>query len=171
MKRVLNSLILAFLAVLIAAPLAAQEEKKAKKKAQRGNQEVIAQQLAAQLEKANLTDEQKKKIDEIRAKYSEKVLAIRKELGAIMTRERRQAEKAAREKAKAEGKKGAELEAAVTAALNLNEEEKKTREEAQAKMKTVQGEIRAEVLAVLTDEQKQAAGLNKQNKKKKQKNA
>jgi hypothetical protein len=170
MTRVLNALIFGLLVALIASPLAAQDENKAKKKAQRGNQEVIAQQLAAQLEKAKLTDEQKKKIDEIRAKYSEKVLAIRQELGSIMTKERRQAEKAAREKAKAEGKKGAELEAAITAALNLNDEEKRTREEAQAKMKKVQGEIRQEVLAVLTDEQKQAAGLNKQNKKK-QKNA
>jgi hypothetical protein len=171
MKYVLRSLILGLLAALVASPVAAQDKNKADQKAQKGKQEVIAQQLAAQLEKANLTDEQKKKIEDIRAKYADQVLAIRKELSAIMTKERRQAEKAAREKAKTEGKKGAELEAAVAAALNLNDEEKKVREEGQAKMKKVQGEIRTAVLAVLTDEQKQAAGLNKQGRQKKKKEA
>jgi hypothetical protein len=123
--------------------------------------------LAAQLEKANLTDEQKKQIDEIKAKYSAPVAEARTAINGVMTKEQRQARQAATAKAREEGKKGEELKAAVDASLTLSEEQKKSLADAEAKMKTLQTEIRQAVLAVLTDEQKQSLGLNKGKKAKK----
>ena len=81
------------------------------------------------------------------------------------------ARNAARTKAREEGKKGAELQAAVDAAVSLTDDQKKALADAEGQMKQVQTEIREAVLALLTDEQKQAAGLNKPQKAKKGKKA
>src|SRR5690606_17974128 len=102
MKRLLETFVVLSLVAVIAAPAAAQEEKKkAKKKPQaQGRQgQVIAGPLAAQLEKANLTDEQKKQIEEIKAKHAPKVAEARQAVNAVITREVRQARNEARKKA------------------------------------------------------------------------
>jgi Spy/CpxP family protein refolding chaperone len=164
MKRVVSSLCALSLVALIASPLVAQEAK-AKKKAQQGGRGNVLGQLAGQLEKANLTDDQKKQIEEIKTKYAGKFAEAQKGVNAVLTREQRQARQAAVAKAREEGKKGEELKAAGDAALTLSDEQKKSLAEAEAKMKAVQTEIRAAVLAVLTEEQKQAAGLNRGKKK------
>jgi Spy/CpxP family protein refolding chaperone len=163
MKRLFETFVVLSLVALIAAPAAAQEEKKAKKKPQaKGRQgQVIAGPLAAQLEKANLTDEQKKQIEDIKAKYAPKAAEARQAVGAVLTRENRQARNEARKKAQEDGKKGAELKAAVDAAAPLSDEQKEQLAKAETQMKEVQTAIRKDVLAVLTDEQKQQLGLNK----------
>ena len=178
MNRVISSLFVLSLVALIASPIFAEDKaaKKAERAAQKkaaqkqgGKGNVLAGPLAKQLEKANLTDEQKKQIEEIKAKYADKVAEAQKGVASVLTREQRQARQAAMAKAREEGKKGEELKAAVDAALSLSDEQKKSLAEAETKMKALQTEIRQSVLAVLTEEQKQTLGLNKGKKAKKAK--
>ncbi len=165
MKRVLLSMLVISLAVVLASPAQAEDkdpQKKAARQQQKGGQaQVIAGPLAAQLEKANLTDEQKKQIEALKAKYAPKVAEARQAINAVMTREVRQARNAAMQKARAEGKKGAELKDAVAAAVSLTDDQKKALAEGEKALKETQTELRKEVLAVLTTEQKDALGLNK----------
>lgn len=172
MKRVISSLVALALVALIAAPLWAQDEAKKpaqpekKKAAQQGAaQGVIPTNLANQLEKANLTEEQKKKLEEIKAKFSDKLAEARRAVNAVLTRELRQARQEATAKAREEGKSGEELRAAVAAALKLTDEQAKALADAEAKVAALQTEIRQAVIALLTPEQRAAAGINQGKKK------
>ncbi len=173
MKLGLTQLSGLLLAVALVCPSLADDkaEKANKPDRQKGKdkaEQVIAGPLAAQLAKANLTDEQKQELNEIKKRYADKVAAARKAVGEAVGKDARQARAAALAKAKAEGKKGAELKAAVNEAFPLTDEQTKAVADAQVQMKQVQTDLRKELLAVLTDEQKESLGLNKPPRGKKQ---
>jgi Spy/CpxP family protein refolding chaperone len=147
------------LIVLQAAPVCAQE-KRAKKQAQNPPRQIVA--VEKQLAELNLTDDQKKKVDDILASYKPK-FADAQAKAPKLTKEQRQAQKEATEKAKADGKKGKELQAEVNAALNLTDEQKKEREAAASATKELQASLKKELAGVLTADQ--AKVLSKGKKK------
>jgi Spy/CpxP family protein refolding chaperone len=170
MNCALKTWIVFSLAVLVAAPLMADEQAPPKKPIQAKVVQapsVIGAKLAEQLEKANLTNEQKEKLEDIKTKFADKLAQARKAVNATLPADVRKARNAAMAKAREEGKKGDELKAAVAAAVELTEEQKKSIATAEENLKKVQTELRNAILALLTPEQRTAAGLNVKQKIKK----
>jgi len=156
MKSVVRTLFTLALAVLIASPLLAGEGKR--KKAKPKPQDPAAGILKS-LEKAELTPEQVTKIKELAQASAEKIKAAEAKVG--LTPEQKKARQEAQAKAKADGKTGKEVQAAVDAAMNLTEAQK-------AAMKDVaelRAALRKEALALLTPEQKAKAGIKQPKKK------
>lgn len=150
MKGLARNMVLLTVAMAIALPLWAAQEKKGGKKRE-GRQDQVTQ-LLAQVEKANLTDEQKKKVKEIAANYRPKLAAAREKVPA----EVQKALGEARKKAADEGKKGKEAESAVQAAVKLTPEQEK----AVAEQRELNAAFRKEIAQVLTAEQRQQINLN-----------
>ena len=157
MKRFVDTLILLALVVVIALPLSAsaQEKKKGKKKGEAARDQVT--QLVEKVEKLNLNDEQKTKVKEVATKFREKIATAR----AKLPQEVLKALNEARKQLASEGKKGKELDAAVVAAAKLTDEQKK----AWAELGELNANFRKEIVALLTDEQREEAGLKGGGKK------
>ena len=123
MKAVsLLSLILA-LVVLVASPLSAQEEKGKKRRNANASPRQL-KDIENKLSSLDLKDDQKKKVDDILASYKKK-FADAQAKAPKLTKEQKQTQKEVAAKAKADGKKGKELQAEVNAALNLTQEQNK----------------------------------------------
>jgi hypothetical protein len=153
MKSLMHRLMLVGLAVVIAIPIAVAQEQKAKKKGGGGGP---IGQLKRQLADAGLTEEQQKKVEGIISEYQPKVAAANKKAG-----DANKLVNDARKKLREEGKKGRELDDAAVAAAKLTPEQKEGYDELQKLTR----DLRAAVAAVLTDEQKEKAGLAKGKKK------
>lgn len=112
-----------------------------------------------------LSDEQKTKWEDVKKEFRPKVeeLAVKRE--AIFTKEQKKARREANKTAQAEGKKGKALQAAVTEALNLSEEQKKQVAEVDGQLKELAGKIRESLEGLLTAEQKESLPKPKKNKK------
>jgi hypothetical protein len=153
MKSLVNKFLLLGVALLIALPIAAQEKKKKNgAPGQIGN-------IQKSLGKIELKEEQKKKIDGIFAEFTPKLQDASKKAGDAPKRINE-----AKKKLQEEGKKGKDLNEAVKNAVTLSDDEKA----AVADLEKLNAELRSAVAAVLTDEQKEAAGFNKGKKKKNQ---
>jgi hypothetical protein len=155
MKSLVQKLLLLSLAVAIAVPLAAQDKEKKKDKKNGGEPAAIAKMKGA-LAKAELKDDQKKKVDELVAQYSPKLSEAAKAAGEAPKKVGD-----AKKKLKDEGKKQKEINAEYKAVAKLTADE----QAAFDKLEKLGEEFRAAVLAVLTDEQKDKAGLSKGKKK------
>jgi hypothetical protein len=103
-----------------------------------------------------LTDDQTKKLEALKTEYTPKLEEFKKQLDVLMTPERLKAQKEAMDKAKADGKKGKELNDAGLAALKLSEAETKQLNEVKAAQGKVMGEINKKKAELLTEEQKKA---------------
>jgi hypothetical protein len=78
-----------------------------------------------------------------------------------LTPEQRTAQREARAKAQADGKKGKEMQAAIAEAMKLTDEQKESR----AKLRKLQADVRKQVIAVLSPEQIEKAGLKVERKR------
>lgn len=161
------SLLLSLGLAIVVMPLLAEDAKPKKKKAAGRKQTVrpvaaMEKQLAA----LDLSDDQKKKTDEILAKYNEKFTAVQAK--NPLTKEQRQARQEATQQAKADGKKGPELKAAVDAAVKLTDEQKAEQQKSQAATRDLQAALKKEVLEVLNAEQSAKLSPKGKGKKKKQ---
>lgn len=159
MKAFLCNLLVLGLFVLMATPVIA-EEKPAKKQGKNTPRPIVA--VEKQLAELDLSNEQKKKVDDILASYKKK-FAEAQAKGPRLTKEQRQIQKDATAKAKAEGKKRKELQAEVDAALNLTEEQKQSRQQAAAAQKELQAALKKDLAGVLNAEQ--VAKLSPKKKK------
>ncbi|HUY91083.1 MAG TPA: hypothetical protein VMV10_20260 [Pirellulales bacterium] len=102
-----------------------------------------------------LSAEQQAKLDELKTQYADKLTDAQKKVNDVFTAEQKAARLAARKDAVAAGKKGKELNAAVDAAVQLSDEQKTQLADAQKAARKLQAEVRKQVVALLTDEQKQ----------------
>lgn len=176
MQKLARVVLTFVLVAVVAAPLMAQEGKKKKKKGKK--QGGGAQAFAFQLPKAvteTLTDEQKKSIGDLRKEYAPKLREINMKRTKIVSREKLQAANKARQEARKNGTKGAELQKVFQDALGLNDEQKKEMAAVNKEQQTLNQEIRGKLLKLLTDEQKEKLpkpkAKKKGGKKKKKKNA
>jgi hypothetical protein len=119
--------------------------------------------LLRQLDRAQLTEEQKVQIKELIAKKADAIVALRQKVA--MTPELRKALNEATTKLRAEGKRGAELRSAAAAAAGLSAEQIA----AQQELTQAMNQLRREAFSLLTDEQRQAVGRGAQGKAKKKK--
>ena len=157
MKSYARRMMLVGLAVLIALPLAAaQKEAQEKEKKKKGGSGPI-ESLKKELEAVGLTAEQKKKVEDIVTEHQPKIAAAVKKAGDAP---KLIAE--ARKRLKEEGKKGKELNQGSIDAAKLTAEQKAGYDELQS----ATAAFRSAVAAVLTDEQKEKAGLTKKKGKK-----
>lgn len=143
MKHIAKTLLPLALAFVVAAPLSAADSKKNTSYANR----LVKSQLK-KLEKADLTAEQVAKVKELLAKFAEKAAPLHQK--SSYTPEQKKAYAEAIKKAKAEGKTGKELSAALKNAVKLTSQQEAARREVQQAYSAVMKEI----LGMLTDEQK-----------------
>lgn len=169
MTPVARTLTLIVLALAVAAPLEAAEKKNKK---QAGNQGDPSARILKRLEKAELSEEQTAKIKELGAEYAPKLAEAQEKLG--LTREQKRARRQALQENRAEGIEGKKAMKAAVAAMNLTDEQ----QEAMTELRKLQHQFSHAAFAVLSDEQRETAGVkvgkkqNKKNKKsKKQKKA
>jgi hypothetical protein len=139
----------------LAAPLAAGPGEK--KEGAQGPQFNPVARMMQRIGQIELTDAQKEQIAKIEKEFTAKFEELRKgQSRPELTAEQRQAMRAAKEKAEAEGKQGKELWEAVQAAVPRTEEQKAAMAKSAEAMQAVHQELMTAVMAVLTDEQKQA---------------
>lgn len=98
-----------------------------------------------------LSADQKEKVAALKKEYAPKIEESFKGVNKIMTPERRKARQEAEKQAKADGKKGKELQAAVAEAVKLTDDEKQI----VANHNKLLGEINKKKLELLTAEQKE----------------
>lgn len=149
---------------VVAMAGAADEAKakgKKKKEAPLGGQQVF--QLPKEI---TLTEDQQAKLNALKQEHSAKLGELAKKLDEGITDEQKKARRDAMAKAKEESKKGKELQAAVDAALNLTDEQKKKRAEVQPEMTKLQASIKEQIHAMLTDDQKTHYKMPKTRKNK-----
>ena len=150
------------LSVVAMAGAADEAKGKGKKKvAALGGQQVF--QLPTEI---TLTEDQTVKLEAIKKEHSAKLAELAKKLEEGITDDQKKARREATAKAKEEGKKGKELQAAVDAALNLTDEQKQKRAEIQPEMTKLQASIKEQIHAMLTDDQKEHYKLPKAKKAK-----
>ncbi|ADB18929.1 conserved hypothetical protein [Pirellula staleyi DSM 6068] len=158
-KVVIAGCILGMVAVAIGA-----EEGKAEKKKKGAPDPTAA--MMKKLEAAELSDDQKGKIKEIAEKHAPKLKEANEAVASLLTPEQKKAKATASKEAKAAGKKGKEAAEAVSAALNLTDEQKTKMADAEKSLKEAQAAFTAAVAEVLTPEQKAKVGLGGKKKKK-----
>jgi hypothetical protein len=144
------------LVAVLSAPLAAADKKKEKGE----KQGRAAGAALAFLAKLDLSAEQQEKIEKIRAEYGPKLAEANKKVG--LTKEQRTARAEAAKQAKADGKKGKEIAAAVAEAVKLTGEQ----QEALEGVQKLGGQLREAVMNVLTEEQRAKVAPRKGKKKK-----
>ena len=163
MKRTLQGLLVLTLAVVLAMPAMAADEKKKKKKGRKAPAAVKVPKGIV------LTAEQKTQVAAINKEFAPQLIEVAKKARGIVTDEQRKARSAAAKKAKADGKKGKEARAAVNAAVNITAEQKKALSEVNKARQAITKAARAKFAAILTAEQKAKLPKPKAKKKKKKK--
>lgn len=141
------------MALVIATPLLAQKPKEAA--AKKAPPCPAAQRIEQWTKGLSLTDEQKAKLDPVKKEFGPKLMDLMKKREAIFTAEQKQARGEALKAAAKEGKKGADLYAAGTAAVTLSEEQKAKMAEVRKEIGPVEKDLRAALMDVLTPEQKE----------------
>ena len=113
-----------------------------------------------------LTDDQKAKVKALNTEFAPKLVACRKEAAGVITADQKKARAEAMKAAKAAGKKGKEIREAAEAAVKVTEDQKQKLAECKKAMGALQKEIRGQLAAILTDEQKAKlkGGKKKQDK-------
>lgn len=138
------------LAAVIAVPVIADDEAPAKKKGKKGEQQnTVVAQLMKQLEPVGLTDEQVEKAKELGKVAVAKIKEMSDEAGITEELMKKRAE--AQKSMKDSGKKGKELAAAVNEAAGLSESQMAAME----KIMQVRTKFQKDVIALLSDEQKE----------------
>jgi hypothetical protein len=146
-----------------ALPLAAaaKEAKEKKKHALPGQLGAIQSKVAG----LDLKEEQQEKIKSILDKHKEKFAAASKKMSGNLTEEQQKTMHDAMKQAKADGKKGAELKAAVAEAVKLSDEQQKAKEEGSKELKEITAHLKKALEEVLSAEQIEKLGLAGKKKK------
>ena len=143
MKKTLTILTACVLAVSLVTPAMAADKKK--KKAP----------TAVRVPKGiELTADQKTKVEALNKEFGPKLAECRKKAASIITADQKKARAGAVKKAKADGKKGKEVQAAANAAVAITDDQKAQQTECKKAMGALNKEIRTQFAALLTDEQK-----------------
>ena len=142
MKKIITILTACVLTASFVAPAVAADKKK---------KTPVAIKVPKSIE---LTAEQKTKLDALNKEFGPKLAECRKKQAGIITADQKKARAEAMKKAKADGKKGKELRAAVNAALAITADQKTKQAETKKAMAALNKQIKTQLAALLTDEQK-----------------
>lgn len=166
--RLMKNVLMLALVMAIASPAFAAEEEAKKKKGQKKGQQRGAAAFALPKD-LGLTEEQEKKVAAVKKAMAEKAEEAQKAIAKVLSPELLKKRAAAMKEAREAGKKRKELQEAVNTALNLSEEQQAALKKAEEAMQKVRMEFRKEVMAFLTDEQKEKLTPKRQGKGKKKK--
>ena len=154
--RNVRFVLVAFAALVIAMPLAAQE--RPKRQPNRMSPMVQAMmrliKMGETIEKLDLTADQKEKLKELRAETGPKMKAIFEKLEEIVPEQQRTAAKEAAKAAKEAGKEGRAVFMAGQRAAKLTDEQQAEVDKLAPEVLAAQREIMKRVMAMLTPEQK-----------------
>jgi hypothetical protein len=164
MKSLLFKLAAVSLVVVLSLSASAQD---AGKKGKGRKAPTPVDGVEKKLAELDITAEQKEKVKPILAEYRGKFLELQKKFASQLTPEQKQAQREARQKATAEGKKGKELRQEVDAALNLTEEQKKAQQEQAKEAGELRANLKKALAGVLNEEQVNQLGLGGGRGKKK----
>ncbi|HKB35351.1 MAG TPA: hypothetical protein VKD72_02790 [Gemmataceae bacterium] len=157
MRSLVRCLSMLGLALLFSSVAPAEDknpaDKKAEKKAEKKALSSVDQAFALPKE-IKLSEDQQKKIDELKKEYAPKFEELKKKLDAIETPERRKSAGEAGKKSKEDGKSKQEIQEAREAAMKLSDAEKSQLKELRAASAALRKETRTKKAALLTDEQK-----------------
>ena len=146
------------LAVLIASPIFAQDEKKKRRKGQGQRGQAANLERFFSLPGIEFGADQKAKVAELKEEFGPKLQEVQQKLGALLTEEQKQARRKVNEEARtAAGQRREGLREKIEAALNLSDEQKDQYQSLQKEQRELTGKIRRELTALLTDEQKEQA--------------
>jgi acetyl esterase/lipase len=148
-----NTLLTCGLFLLLVGPLFAQRNNS--EDAPRGRPDPLARFFT--LPGIEFSPEQRAKVEAIRKQFAPKLAENQQKWNGIITPEQQQAQREAFRKAREAGKEGRELRAAADAAVKLTAEQQKQRADIQAERIQLQLEIRTQLTALLTDEQRTRA--------------
>ncbi|NQV27432.1 MAG: alpha/beta hydrolase fold domain-containing protein [Rhodopirellula sp.] len=102
--------------------------------------------------------EQQPKVEEIRKEFVPRLTENQGKWDGVITEEQQQARRDAFQKARDDGKRGRELQELVNTAIKFSDEQKKQRATIQEERNKLLGQIRTQLTALLTDEQRAKAG-------------
>ena len=156
MKSLAQKMCLVGLALAIALPIAAQDKDKKDKKDKKNGGGPVAE-LKKQLADAGLNADQQKKVDEAFAKHGPAIREAGKKAGDAP---RRIAD--AKKKLRDDGKKGKELNEGARTEAKLTSEETAAVDEMDKHL----DELRSDIAAVLTQEQKEKTKIGAKGKRK-----
>jgi len=125
-------------------------------------------QFFALPEEITLTAEQQTKLDELKKEHGDKLKALVVARDEILTKDQKKARGDAQKSAREAGKKGKEIQTAVDEATMWTEGQKDKYTKAEAEVQTLGAEVKAQVTALLTEEQQAKLPKPKKNKKKNQ---
>lgn len=159
MMKTVRILLTVAIAMLMTAPLSAQQ--KQQKKGARHRLSAPARVLARidklhkSMEEMELSDDQEEAIKKIHEELGPKMKDALESLKEILSEEQQEAVKQAADKAKAAGKKGWAFFKAVDGAVKPTDAQKKKLEEVGKKLETLQKAVTKKIMALLTAEQKE----------------
>ena len=152
MKSLLRTLPVFALAVCLAGFIVAEDKKPGEKK---DDKKPVVNAAPFNFPKQiTLSEDQQKKLDELKTEYQPKLAELTKKIDAITnTPERKKARAEAEKKAKDDGKKGKELTTAINEANKYTDDEKKEIKDLGAARYKLMGEINKKKNALLSEEQ------------------
>jgi hypothetical protein len=162
-----KTLIVGCLMGLVSIGLAQNENKKKGKK----NKADATSKLRDKLASAELGEELTAKVKKIIDDNAEKLNELQAKVDGVLTADQRAARKAAQKAGQDAGKKGKALQAEVTAAMKLTDEQKTKLDEATAALNSARAEMNKAINALLSDEEQQKLGTKGGKGGKKKKNA
>ena len=163
MRSFVQAVLTVGLMVSFVSSAGAADEAKGKGKK---NAAAAGQQVFAIPKEITLTDDQKAKVEAIKKEHGPKVAELTKKIDESLTDEQKKARKEAGDKARADGKKGKDLQSTVDEALKLTDDQKKQRAEVQPELTKLSLSIKEQIHGLLTDDQKTHYKLPKAKKAK-----
>lgn len=157
----LSLLSCAILSLAIVSNAAAQDAPKGKKKADTTGANAPVFQLPKEI---TLSTEQQTKMNTLKKEFGPKIAELQKKSNDILTKEQRDARKAANDKAKTDGLKGKAVQEAVDAAIKASPEQKEQLAAVKKELDPIITEVKKQIENLLTPEQKEK--LPKPGKKK-----
>ena len=161
MKTIIHTLTLFLVAFVVIIPTFADD------KAKKGKKKKPASAAIKVPSGITLNEDQRAKLAALNKEFGPKLAACRKEAAGIITADQKKARVAAIKESKAAGKKGKELREAAEAAFKVSEEQKTKLAECKKAMGAIQKQIRGQLAAILTDEQKTKLKAGRKSGKKK----
>lgn len=149
----IGAVVLGLVLVMLAGGDASAQAKKGRKGP------VEAAHQAFEASGITLTDEQKTKVQAVYDEYQGKFKEAQKNVDKALTADQKKARAEATKAARAEGKKGKELQAAAVDAMKLTDEQKKGLTEAQKGQAEVRTNFEKALKEILTAEQREKVKL------------
>jgi hypothetical protein len=147
-----------------------QDAEKKEKKGKKNRQPQAITAIQKSLAKTELTDEQKQKFEKLFAAVKAELQTINKSRVELLKGASGKLQDI-RKKAAADGKKGAELQAAIQKGLGFSDEQFAKYTEISKKSRGVTQKLKKDTAAILTAEQIEKTGLSAPKPRKRKKNA